>query len=122
MQYYIRQRWIAAEDYCDNYKETLLGHKQGQNGSLPRKIKLDYKQFNMIWTPETFTKNAFSIKTTSSVLITQSIYLHFRGNWCQLDYISRQQATNRCLIDLRRYPLDTQRCTLTFRSCECRLS
>ena len=66
-----------------------------------------------LWLPDTFVTNAVHTSTHPSPQPQQCIKVHFDG---QVEHKVRLSISASCPMDLRFFPFDNQKCTLSFQS------
>ncbi|KAI1281968.1 Glycine receptor subunit beta [Halotydeus destructor] len=82
-------------------------------------VVLPTGQFDLFWLPDIFLLNARD-NIMQSVTDTQFLQVNVRGddkaNSCEFRYMARYSTTLSCPMNLHLYPMDTQRCDMSFRS------
>ncbi|KAK6173397.1 hypothetical protein SNE40_016856 [Patella caerulea] len=76
-------------------------------------FELDTKMMNRIWVPDLYIPNEKSAYFHELTLPNKMLHLHSNGS---VVYKARITLTAACYMDLRKYPLDTQICSLYFQS------
>ncbi|RWS21607.1 Glutamate-gated chloride channel subunit beta-like protein, partial [Leptotrombidium deliense] len=109
-----RQKWFAEKNHCIRYVKKLCA----KNETLDEGMKIKMSETDEIVIPDTFIMNAKVAQYPSDVRKIEKIYLKRRGKQCLMIHSKRLTGTIACEMDLRNYPIDSQKCSLKFRSCK----
>ncbi|NXA46543.1 GBRB1 protein, partial [Nothocercus julius] len=82
---------------------------------IPLNLTLDNRVADQLWVPDTYFQNDKKSFVHGVTVKNRMIRLHPDGT---VLYGLRITTTAACMMDLRRYPLDEQNCTLEIESCK----
>ncbi|MED6253851.1 Gamma-aminobutyric acid receptor subunit beta-1 [Ataeniobius toweri] len=82
---------------------------------IPLNLTLDNRVADQLWVPDTYFINDKKSFVHGVTVKNRMIRLHPDGT---VLYGLRITTTAACMMDLRRYPLDEQNCTLEIESCK----
>ncbi|XP_015425171.1 PREDICTED: gamma-aminobutyric acid receptor subunit delta [Myotis davidii] len=117
---------VASIDHISEvnmeYTMTVFLHQSWRDGRLSynhtnETLGLDSRFVDWLWLPDTFIVNAKSAWFHDVTVENKLIRLQPDG---VILYSIRITATVACDMDLAKYPMDEQECTLHLESCECR--
>uniref|UniRef100_A0AAY4BSI0 Gamma-aminobutyric acid receptor subunit beta-2 n=2 Tax=Clupeocephala TaxID=186625 RepID=A0AAY4BSI0_9TELE len=98
------------------YFQQAWRDKRLSYSEIPLNLTLDNRVADQLWVPDTYFLNDKKSFVHGVTVKNRMIRLHPDGT---VLYGLRITTTAACMMDLRRYPLDEQNCTLEIESCEC---
>nr|XP_045737764.1 gamma-aminobutyric acid receptor subunit beta-1 [Mirounga angustirostris] len=96
--------------FQQSWKDKRLSYS-----GIPLNLTLDNRVADQLWVPDTYFLNDKKSFVHGVTVKNRMIRLHPDGT---VLYGLRITTTAACMMDLRRYPLDEQNCTLEIESCE----
>uniref|UniRef100_A0A3B3RDA2 Gamma-aminobutyric acid type A receptor subunit beta2a n=1 Tax=Paramormyrops kingsleyae TaxID=1676925 RepID=A0A3B3RDA2_9TELE len=97
------------------YFQQAWRDKRLSYSEIPLNLTLDNRVADQLWVPDTYFLNDKKSFVHGVTVKNRMIRLHPDGT---VLYGLRITTTAACMMDLRRYPLDEQNCTLEIESCE----
>uniref|UniRef100_A0A673HT50 Gamma-aminobutyric acid receptor subunit beta-2-like n=1 Tax=Sinocyclocheilus rhinocerous TaxID=307959 RepID=A0A673HT50_9TELE len=111
--------WFIFQDYTlTMYFQQAWRDKRLSYSEIPLNLTLDNRVADQLWVPDTYFLNDKKSFVHGVTVKNRMIRLHPDGT---VLYGLRITTTAACMMDLRRYPLDEQNCTLEIESCEFKL-
>ncbi|KAF1460833.1 GBRB3 protein, partial [Cochlearius cochlearius] len=96
------------------YFQQYWRDKRLAYAGIPLNLTLDNRVADQLWVPDTYFLNDKKSFVHGVTVKNRMIRLHPDGT---VLYGLRITTTAACMMDLRRYPLDEQNCTLEIESC-----
>ncbi|XP_027748593.1 gamma-aminobutyric acid receptor subunit beta-1-like [Empidonax traillii] len=97
------------------YFQQSWRDKRLSYSGIPLNLTLDNRVADQLWVPDTYFQNDKKSFVHGVTVKNRMIRLHPDGT---VLYGLRITTTAACMMDLRRYPLDEQNCTLEIESCK----
>uniref|UniRef100_A0A672SJR7 Gamma-aminobutyric acid type A receptor subunit beta2 n=1 Tax=Sinocyclocheilus grahami TaxID=75366 RepID=A0A672SJR7_SINGR len=106
--------WFIFQDYTlTMYFQQAWRDKRLSYSEIPLNLTLDNRVADQLWVPDTYFLNDKKSFVHGVTVKNRMIRLHPDGT---VLYGLRITTTAACMMDLRRYPLDEQNCTLEIES------
>ncbi|KAG7261152.1 hypothetical protein CRUP_037114 [Coryphaenoides rupestris] len=106
---------VNMQDYTlTMYFQQYWRDKRLAYSGIPLNLTLDNRVADQLWVPDTYFLNDKKSFVHGVTVKNRMIRLHPDGT---VLYGLRITTTAACMMDLRRYPLDEQNCTLEIESC-----
>ncbi|XP_030770096.1 gamma-aminobutyric acid receptor subunit beta-1-like [Rhinopithecus roxellana] len=110
LAFFISQDYTLTMYFQQSWKDKRLSYS-----GIPLNLTLDNRVADQLWVPDTYFLNDKKSFVHGVTVKNRMIRLHPDGT---VLYGLRITTTAACMMDLRRYPLDEQNCTLEIESCE----
>ncbi|NXT67169.1 GBRB4 protein, partial [Chaetops frenatus] len=109
MWMFLSQDYTITMYFQQSWRDKRLAYND-----LPLNLTLDNRVADQLWLPDTYFLNDKKSFLHGVTVKNRMIRLHPDGT---VLYGLRITTTAACMMDLRRYPLDQQNCTLEIESC-----